>query len=454
MTCRTVTTDNFFTSFSLALKLRSENTSLLGTIRANKKELPKTCKLKKYGMRKPNIKVIIQSTKHKKVTIDKIAKKLPETVSFYNKTKFSVDVTDEMARKYTVKSRSKRWPLQNRHDFNTNITVTTTNTSNNHHVRPLNEILEYLKIMDGSIRIAVWNSNGLRQRLQELKIFIYTHNIDIMAISDTHFTEHIEDVVDLITKIIQEPAWLSSSNIQENKKSCSYPANVLLKIKQKRKVQYKWQRYKTEENKRQLNALSREVKIMIKECCNSGFNNYLLNLTPNEDTNYSLWKATKKLKRPITQIPALRKPNGSSAKTFVSMEQAKTFTNHLYQNFREIVWPRQDHQFGYREKHATTEQVHRLINQITPATENKKYCASLFLDVGKAFDKVWHECLLKTIRQYLQVPIYLLLKSYLNNRTYYVKVKDSHSAVHVIFAGVPLGSVLGPVLYTLYTSIR
>ncbi|CAK9809289.1 hypothetical protein ANTQUA_LOCUS5974, partial [Anthophora quadrimaculata] len=41
---RTITTDNFFTSFPLALKLLSKNTSLFGTIRANKRELPKSCK--------------------------------------------------------------------------------------------------------------------------------------------------------------------------------------------------------------------------------------------------------------------------------------------------------------------------------------------------------------------------------------------------------------------------
>lgn len=47
---RTVTTDNFFTRIPLALKLKSKNTSLLGTIRANKRELPKNCKQKKDNM--------------------------------------------------------------------------------------------------------------------------------------------------------------------------------------------------------------------------------------------------------------------------------------------------------------------------------------------------------------------------------------------------------------------
>ncbi|CAL7935170.1 unnamed protein product [Xylocopa violacea] len=47
---RTITTDNFFISFPLTLKLLSKNTTLLGTIRANKRELPKSCKQKKDSM--------------------------------------------------------------------------------------------------------------------------------------------------------------------------------------------------------------------------------------------------------------------------------------------------------------------------------------------------------------------------------------------------------------------
>ena len=61
---------------------------------------------------KPNKKVPLLSTKHKHVRIDKTNKKLPETVSFYNETKFLVYVTNQMARKYSVKSDSRRWPLQ------------------------------------------------------------------------------------------------------------------------------------------------------------------------------------------------------------------------------------------------------------------------------------------------------------------------------------------------------
>lgn len=129
---RNVTTDNFFTSKSLASKLLEKRTTLVGTIRADKRELPKLAKQKKDNLprfsseiyktdnctltvykSKPTKKVLLLSTKHNSVNIEKDNKKLPETIIFYNKTKFGVYMTDQMARKYIyVKSGSRRWPLQ------------------------------------------------------------------------------------------------------------------------------------------------------------------------------------------------------------------------------------------------------------------------------------------------------------------------------------------------------
>ena len=43
--------------------------------------------------------------------------------------------------------------------------------------------------------------------------------------------------------------------------------------------------------------------------------------------------------------------------------------------------------------------MHRLINEIIIALENKEYCTALFMDIEKAFDKINHESLLETIRK-------------------------------------------------------
>ena len=44
------------------------------------------------------------------------------------------------------------------------------------------------KIKTDTLKIAAWNSNGLQQRAFEIKTFIYNNNIDILLVSETHFT--------------------------------------------------------------------------------------------------------------------------------------------------------------------------------------------------------------------------------------------------------------------------
>jgi exonuclease III len=39
------------------------------------------------------------------------------------------------------------------------------------------------------LKLATWNANGLIQHRDELKMFLYTNDIDVMLISETHFTE-------------------------------------------------------------------------------------------------------------------------------------------------------------------------------------------------------------------------------------------------------------------------
>ena len=96
--------------------------------------------------------------------------------------------------------------------------------------------------------------------------------------------------------------------------------------------------------------------------------------------------------------------------------------------------------------------MRRLVNEIFRTTEKKQYCTALFMDIEKAFDKVNHESLLQTIKKHFTEQIHHLLKSYLSNRTFVVKIKDIYFEVKDIKAGVPQGSVLEPMLYTPYTA--
>lgn len=75
------------------------------------------------------------------------------------------------------------------------------------------------------------------------------------------------------------------------------------------------------------------------------------------------------------------------------------------------------------------------------------------MDVEKAFDRLWHNGLLMKMID-LRIPNWLihLIKSFLSDRSFRVKVKDSLSDPLHFDYGSPQGSVLSPLLYNIFTS--
>ena len=128
-TGRNVTTDNFFTSINLAKTLRQQEISIVGTVNRIRKKIAQEIKKIKEDLYTTKVfkhesytltvyqaktakNVFLLSTMHSTVDIGGDRKSKPETVNFYNSTKFEVDVVDQMARKYTVHAASRRWPVQ------------------------------------------------------------------------------------------------------------------------------------------------------------------------------------------------------------------------------------------------------------------------------------------------------------------------------------------------------
>ncbi|GFT63096.1 probable RNA-directed DNA polymerase from transposon BS [Trichonephila clavipes] len=90
---------------------------------------------------------------------------------------------------------------------------------------------------------------------------------------------------------------------------------------------------------------------------------------------------------------------------------------------------------------------------IKDGIDRHQYTAAVFLDIQKAFDRVWHTGLLfKLIMYKIPLPLILLLKSYISDRSFTVKINRTFSQVRPAKAGVAQGSILDLYFFNLYVN--
>ena len=111
------------------------------------------------------------------------------------------------------------------------------------------------------------------------------------------------------------------------------------------------------------------------------------------------------------------------------------------------------YQSGFRKGHSTATALLKICNDILKARDVKKLTALILLDFSKAFDTINHELLCCKLKYFgfdgISVSFF---QSFLSNRSQIVQLNNNRSVSKSLINGVPQGSILGPLLFIIYTS--
>lgn len=108
-------------------------------------------------------------------------------------------------------------------------------------------------------------------------------------------------------------------------------------------------------------------------------------------------------------------------------------------------------QFGFRCGLGTEDALIEVMNPLHEGLNNSNMVAALFVDITKAFDMVDHKVLLdKMWKVGFRGSIFNWLNSFIVNRSQKVRCDSCVSRSLALEAGVPQGSVLGPILFLIY----
>ena len=104
-----------------------------------------------------------------------------------------------------------------------------------------------------------------------------------------------------------------------------------------------------------------------------------------------------------------------------------------------------ENQEGFRGRRSTQHAIIDIVNQIQIKMDQKMYSCGIFIDLQKAFDTVNHSILLRKLEHYgIRGIVNDWFRSYLLDRKQTVQVGNKISDNETNLAGVPQGSVLGP----------
>ena len=142
--------------------------------------------------------------------------------------------------------------------------------------------------------------------------------------------------------------------------------------------------------------------------------------------------------RPISVLPFISK----------LMEKVlhQSLLNHIENNNILTV-----NQAGFRKNKSTASMLTKLTDACLQNMDNSQPTVCVFIDLKKAFDTICHKKLIKKLEQMgIKGDALKIFIDYLNNRHHTTIVCGKESSPHALLYGVPQGSILGPILFTLY----
>ncbi|GFU75499.1 RNA-directed DNA polymerase from mobile element jockey [Trichonephila clavipes] len=142
--------------------------------------------------------------------------------------------------------------------------------------------------------------------------------------------------------------------------------------------------------------------------------------------------------RPIALLPVLGKV----------AEKILVTRMHRHVDSTNLIIPEQH---GFRPNPSTSHQLLRVVETIRTGFTKRKSTGAVFLDIQKAFGRVWREGLIFKLINYNFPPLMIkLISSYLTERNFSVRINDTYSSHRP--AGVAQGTLISPLLFNIYVN--
>ncbi|GAB0087349.1 hypothetical protein DMENIID0001_016450 [Sergentomyia squamirostris] len=137
---------------------------------------------------------------------------------------------------------------------------------------------------------------------------------ELIDVPDSITTENeLDSAVELTTEAIKVAAKDSTPPaITRNPTDLCQHVGVQEKLQEKRRLRRIWQSTRHPVDKRNFNRSAKELTKLLECIRDESISHYLENLSPTDSTDYSLWRATKRIVRPQNPVlPPIKKPDGA-----------------------------------------------------------------------------------------------------------------------------------------------